>query len=89
MASPALSHESISKEKLPQEEGEEGVIDQVAGVESSLDLDVKAQEDIYEEGSIDPVYQAKAHVLNAAIQEIGMGRYQWYLFVVAGFGWFA
>ncbi|THH02636.1 hypothetical protein EW145_g6719 [Phellinidium pouzarii] len=37
----------------------------------------------------DPVYQAKARVLNRAIQDIGMGRYQWYLFVVAGFGWFS
>lgn len=36
---------------------------------------------------LDPVYQAKAEVLNAAIQEIGMGWYQWQLFVVIGFGW--
>lgn len=36
---------------------------------------------------IDPVYEAKANVLNAAIQEIGMGWYQWQLFVVVGFGW--
>lgn len=36
---------------------------------------------------IDPVYEAKANVLNVAIQEIGMGRYQWQLFVVVGFGW--
>jgi hypothetical protein len=27
-------------------------------------------------GSVDPVYQAKAKVLNDAIQAIGMGRYQ-------------
>ncbi|KII90256.1 hypothetical protein PLICRDRAFT_40461 [Plicaturopsis crispa FD-325 SS-3] len=45
--------------------------------------------DLYEDGYIDPVYQAKAHVLNRRMQEIGMGKYQWYLFVVAGFGWFA
>ncbi|KAJ8583357.1 MFS general substrate transporter [Rhizopogon salebrosus TDB-379] len=45
--------------------------------------------DLYEEGYDDPVYQAKARILNHAIQDIGMGRYQWYLFVVAGFGWFA
>lgn len=38
---------------------------------------------------IDPVYHAKARVLNTAIQEIGMGRYQYYLFICAGFGWFA
>lgn len=36
---------------------------------------------------IDPIYAAKARVLNAAIQEIGMGRYQWQLFFVVGFGW--
>jgi len=33
-------------------------------------------EDIYDEGSVDPVYQAKARVLNRALQEIGMGKYQ-------------
>ena len=39
-------------------------------------------------GAIDPVYEGKAQVLNTAIQEIGMGRYQWQLFVVVGgFGW--
>ena len=35
-------------------------------------------------GSIDPVYEGKAQVLNGAIQDIGMGRYQWQLFVVVG-----
>ncbi|CAF9935636.1 MAG: hypothetical protein HETSPECPRED_009853 [Heterodermia speciosa] len=38
-------------------------------------------------GAIDPVYEAKAQTLNNAIQEIGMGWYQWQLFVVVGFGW--
>jgi hypothetical protein len=33
-------------------------------------------EDIYDEGSVDPVYQAKSRVLNRALQEIGMGKYQ-------------
>lgn len=37
--------------------------------------------------SIDPVYEAKARVLNKAIQDIGMGWYQWQLFIVIGFGW--
>ncbi|KAJ8469354.1 hypothetical protein ONZ51_g9045 [Trametes cubensis] len=46
--------------------------------------------DIFEDDSgVDPVYQAKARILNDAFQEIGMGRYQWYLFIVAGFGWFS
>ena len=39
-------------------------------------------------GAIDPVYEAKAQTLNNAAQHIGMGRYQWQLFVVVGgFGW--
>ncbi|KAM5543414.1 hypothetical protein V8D89_002665 [Ganoderma adspersum] len=42
-----------------------------------------------EDAAIDPVYQAKARVLNTAFQEIGMGKYQWALFVVGGFGWFS
>ncbi|OAX33180.1 MFS general substrate transporter [Rhizopogon vinicolor AM-OR11-026] len=45
--------------------------------------------DLYEGGYNDPVYEAKALILNRAIQGIGMGRYQWYLYFVAGFGWFA
>ena len=32
--------------------------------------------DLYEGGYNDPVYQAKAHILNRALQDIGMGRYQ-------------
>ena len=31
--------------------------------------------------------EAKARALNTAIQDIGMGTYQWQLFVVVGFGW--
>ncbi|KAI5923929.1 transporter [Camillea tinctor] len=42
---------------------------------------------IIPKGTIDPVYEAKARVLNRAIQDIGMGWYQWQLFIVVGFGW--
>lgn len=35
-----------------------------------------AKADIYEDGVVDPVYAAKSHVLNRALQEIGMGKYQ-------------
>jgi hypothetical protein len=37
---------------------------------------ILAKEDLFDEGSIDPVYQAKARVLNQALQTIGMGKYQ-------------
>lgn len=41
------------------------------------------------EGNLDPIYEAKARVLNGAMLEIGFGKYHKALFVVAGFGWLA
>lgn len=37
----------------------------------------------------DSAYDKKSKVINKAIQDIGMGRYQWQLFILAGFGWTA
>lgn len=37
---------------------------------------VTSTTDLFEDGTVDPIYQAKARVLNAAIQELGMGKYQ-------------
>ncbi|EEP76871.1 conserved hypothetical protein [Uncinocarpus reesii 1704] len=34
-------------------------------------------------------YDRKSKVINRAIQDIGMGRYQWELFALCGFGWTA
>ncbi|KAI0389593.1 sugar transporter [Xylariaceae sp. FL0594] len=34
-------------------------------------------------------YELKSKVINKAIQDIGMGRYNWQLFILCGFGWFA
>ncbi|KAF4446199.1 MFS transporter, metabolite:H+ symporter [Fusarium austroafricanum] len=50
---------------------------------------VEAADDdaIIPKGALDPVYEAKARILNRAIQDLGMGRYQWSLFIVIGFGW--
>lgn len=42
-----------------------------------------------ENAALDPAYALKARILNDALSEIGMGRYQWALFVVTGFGWLA
>ena len=40
-------------------------------------------------GASDSAYDRKSKVINKAIQDMGMGRYQWELFVLCGFGWFA
>lgn len=37
----------------------------------------------------DTVYDRKAKVINLAIDDIGMTRYQWRLFALCGFGWLA
>ncbi|KAI8978704.1 MFS general substrate transporter [Trametes punicea] len=50
---------------------------------------IKRYDVVGDDGSLDPVYMAKARVLSEAFQEIGMGRYQWYLFFLTGFGWFS
>ncbi|KAH7326101.1 major facilitator superfamily domain-containing protein [Stachybotrys elegans] len=34
-------------------------------------------------------YEIKSKLINKAIQDIGMGTYNWQLFVLCGFGWFA
>lgn len=39
--------------------------------------------------SIADMLQGKSKIINKAIQDIGMGRYQWQLFVLCGFGWLA
>lgn len=37
---------------------------------------------------LDPVYVAKAQLLNEALLDIGMGRHQWFLLIVTAVGWF-
>ncbi|KAI7548969.1 MFS general substrate transporter [Hortaea werneckii] len=37
----------------------------------------------------DTAYDRKSQVINKAITDIGMGRYQWELFILCGFGWLA
>lgn len=38
--------------------------------------------------TIDEQYTKKVKIINDALQDIGMGRFQWTLFLVAGLGWF-
>jgi hypothetical protein len=37
--------------------------------------------------SISDSYRMKSEIVSNCMDEIGMGRYQWCLFVVTGFGW--
>lgn len=70
--------ESIPKPLDPSGENED---------ESSNDASSPPLDSTMPSGTVDQDYEAKARVLNQAILDIGMGRYQWQLFVVIGFGW--
>ena len=45
-------------------------------VDSASDPTIPTRVDLFSDEIVDPVYQAKARILNQAIHEIGMGRYQ-------------
>ncbi|KAL4962251.1 putative sugar transporter [Aspergillus stella-maris] len=51
-------------------------------------LRAEVDKDVVASGQ-DSAYDRKAKVINRAIQDIGMGRYQWELFALCGFGWLA
>ncbi|KAN0109710.1 Major facilitator superfamily domain containing protein [Russula decolorans] len=56
--------------------------------QSDLEIVIRGDtESVQAYDSLDPTYVAKAKILNDALCEIGMGKYQWYLFIVTGFGW--
>ncbi|EKG18539.1 General substrate transporter [Macrophomina phaseolina MS6] len=54
----------------------------IESLRSEIDADLAA-------GGVNTAYDRKSKVINKAIQDIGMGRYQWELFALCGFGWTA
>ncbi|KAL8834447.1 MAG: hypothetical protein Q9170_003743 [Blastenia crenularia] len=54
----------------------------VEGLRREIELDLSAS-------GHDTAYDRKSKVINKAIQDIGMGSYQWSLFILCGFGWLA
>lgn len=51
-------------------------------------LKAEVDRDLATEG-LSSSYDRKSKVINKAIQDMGMGKYQWELFVLCGFGWLA
>ena len=84
----ALANLRRTKEKEQELIGDRNIMDERKSTNAARDgQGVKAAATLLK-GAIDPVYEGKAQTLNNAIQAIGMGRYQWQLFlVVGGFGW--
>jgi len=53
----------------------------------SDDFPINGKVDLLGQDDVDPVLTAKMHLVNNAIDEIGMTPYQWKLFVLNGFGY--
>jgi len=62
--------------------------DEKAGVNPNSEGAMYTVEGLRKEIEAD-AYDLKSRVINKAIQDIGMGRYNWKLFGLCGFGWFA
>lgn len=61
---------------------------QQAGVRTQESLKAEVEDEVALSGH-DTAYDRKSILMNKAIADIGMGRYQWRLFVLCGFGWLA
>ena len=74
MSAPQQSLVQLARERVGTSEKSESP--RKTDVEASA-IQVDTQ-DVFNEGDsgVDPVYQAKARLLNDAIQEVGMGKYQ-------------
>jgi hypothetical protein len=71
-------------------DGEEGDIEPLLPSDGSAleRLRSEIERDLSTSG-VDSAYDRKSKVINKAIQDIGMGRYQWELFMLCGMGWLA
>ncbi|KAK6345525.1 hypothetical protein TWF718_007438 [Orbilia javanica] len=72
----------------PDPDVKTGLATEVARSINVTNLEDVEDDGVLEEGSLDPRYRAKATILNAAMQDMGFGAYQKFLFCVCGFGWF-
>lgn len=75
----------------PTGDGEDGDFEPLLQVDGDSDFErlrYEIERDISASGG-DSSYDRKSKVINKAIQNIGMGRYQWELFMLCGMGWLA
>ncbi|KAH0264878.1 MFS general substrate transporter, partial [Aureobasidium melanogenum] len=98
---PLPSERRLSNEVKPEEQltnvktengsiGEKSTHSQNSGRSTTTleSLRAEVNSDIEADGH-NTAYDRKAKVINKAIQDMGMGKYQWQLFVLCGFGWMA
>ncbi|KAK4555513.1 hypothetical protein LTR86_007265 [Recurvomyces mirabilis] len=85
------SRKSVEHEVVDDVKGESSSGHSIPSSSPAFTIDSLRKEieaDLAAEGHTS-AYDRKSQVINKAIQDIGMGRYQWQLFVLCGFGWMA
>jgi hypothetical protein len=66
---------SVTSKTRPQGSSEGDTVSEKKG--DTLVTEIRAEtQNILTDDAVDPIYKAKAHILNNALQEIGMGKYQ-------------
>ena len=65
-----------------RDSGSDHAVTTIETLRAEIDADISAS-------GHNSTYDRKSKVVNKALIDIGMGRYQWELFVLCGFGWFA
>jgi hypothetical protein len=85
--SPTLSEKDAKDDKSarPESDASSGVVNHgmtLAALKAEIEADVAAS-------GTDTPYDRKSKVINRALEDMGMGRYQWKLFILAGCGWMA
>lgn len=72
-------------EAAPEVDGDLHPVDSIkAGLTSTLEDQTNKA---FYGSSVTDAYRLKSELVGKAMEEIGMGRYQWEIFVVTGFGW--
>ena len=74
--------EKASLDHTGKDFGSDNAVTTVETLRAEIDADVSAS-------GHNSAYDRKSKVVNKALVDIGMGRYQWELFALCGFGWFA
>lgn len=70
---PSVEPKLESSDSKADDDYIKNIVSESQAIDDSVD---SSEGDLYGSDFIDPVYRAKAHLLNEAIREIGMGRYQ-------------
>ena len=72
----------------PNKQYDQGLTDDKSPVSTTDHADVvNLKYEVFDSSSIDPILAKKMHLINNAIDEIGMTPWQWRLFFLNGFGY--